>query len=62
MFGGIGTWEILIILLVALLVFGGKQLPQVAKGIGRGLRDFQKATQDAKDEIQKIMDDEELNG
>ncbi len=62
MFGGIGTWEILIILLVALLVFGGKQLPQVAKGIGRGLRDFQKATQDAKDEIQKIMDDDELNG
>jgi len=59
MFGSIGSFELFIILLVALLLFGSKQLPQVAKNLGKGLRDFQKATQDAKNEIQRLVEDED---
>lgn len=51
--------EILVILLVVLLLFGSKQLPQMAKNVGKGLREFQKATQNAKDEIQKIINEED---
>jgi sec-independent protein translocase protein TatA len=57
MFTGIGGFEVFIILLVALLLFGSKQMPQVAKNLGKGLRDFQKATQSAKDEIHKILEE-----
>ena len=67
MFGAIGSTELFIILLVALILFGSKQLPQVAKNLGKGLRDFQKATQDAKNEIQRLVEEEpddksDLNG
>ncbi|MBN1780685.1 twin-arginine translocase TatA/TatE family subunit [bacterium] len=58
MFGSLGSFEIFIILLVALLLFGSKQLPQVARNIGKGLRDFQKAAQNARDEIHKILEEE----
>jgi sec-independent protein translocase protein TatA len=44
MFGGnIGPGEIAIVLLIALLVFGPKKLPELGKGIGRGMRDFKRA-------------------
>jgi len=59
MLGSIGSMEILVILLVVLLLFGSKQLPQMAKNVGKGLREFQKATQNAKDEIQKIINEED---
>ena len=59
MFTGIGTGEILVILLVALLVFGGKQLPQVARKLGKVWNEFQHTTQKAREEIQKILDDED---
>ena len=37
---GIGVWEIAILLLVALLVFGPKRLPEMGRGLGRGMREF----------------------
>ena len=37
---GIGIWEILILLLVALLVFGPKRLPEMGRSLGRGMREF----------------------
>ncbi len=37
---GIGIWEILILLIVALLVFGPKRLPEMGRSLGRGLREF----------------------
>ena len=40
---GIGWTEILVILVVALLCLGPKRLPEIAKGLGRGLRDFRRA-------------------
>ena len=40
MLRNIGPWELLIILAVALLLFGGKKIPEVAKGLGEGIRNF----------------------
>jgi len=41
--GEIGFPELLVILVIALLVFGGKRLPEVARGLGEAIREFQKA-------------------
>ncbi|MFZ5519344.1 MAG: Sec-independent protein translocase subunit TatA/TatB [Candidatus Zhuqueibacterota bacterium] len=51
MFGSIGTPELIIIMFVILLLFGSKRLPELAKGIGKGIRQFKKAMEDVKDEI-----------
>jgi len=57
---GIGMPEIIVILLVVLVVFGPKKLPELARSIGRGMAEFKKATQDIKaslnmdEEIQEI--------
>lgn len=59
MFGSIGSFEVLIILFVVLLLFGSKQLPQAAKNIGKGIRDFQRATQNARNEITRIIEEDE---
>jgi len=45
--GGIGTQEILLILLVCLLLFGGKKLPELMRGAGRGIREFKDAVNTA---------------
>ncbi len=49
----IGHWEILLIFLVVLLFFGGKKIPEIARGLGKGLREFRKA----KDEIAESVED-----
>ena len=56
---GVGPWEILIVLLLVLLLFGSKELPQNAKKIAKGLGELQKTTQRAKDEIRKIIEEED---
>ncbi len=48
--------EIFIILLVVLLLFGSKKIPDVAKGLGKGIREFRRAT----DEIKKEISDNEI--
>ena len=45
--GGIGTTEILLIVLVLLLMFGGKKLPELMRGAGRGIREFKDAVNTA---------------
>ena len=44
---GIGGHELLLILLIVLLLFGAKKIPELAKGLGSGLREFKKASSDA---------------
>ncbi len=56
MFQGIGTWEILLIFLVALLLFGAKRIPEIAKGLGKGITEFKRAVKDVKDEIETSVD------
>ena len=41
--GNIGPWEIIIVLLLAVLIFGGKRLPQLGAGLGQGIRNFKKS-------------------
>ena len=44
---GIGAGELLVILLIVLVLFGAKRLPELAKGLGSALREFRKAAKDA---------------
>lgn len=49
--GRIGLWEILLILVVALIIFGPNKLPEMGRSIGNGLKEFRKATRELKDSI-----------
>ena len=51
MFPAIGMPEMLVIMLVILLLFGSKRLPELARGIGKSMREFRKAAEDVKREI-----------
>jgi sec-independent protein translocase protein TatA len=51
--GIFGGWEIVLILAVVLILFGAKKLPELAKGLGTGIKEFKKATREVTDEIQK---------
>ena len=42
--GVVGPWQIILIVAVALLLFGGKKIPELMKGIGEGMKEFKKAT------------------
>jgi len=53
----LGTWEIVIIVLVILLLFGGKKLPELARGLGKGLREFKNAKRDIEKEVNNAVDD-----
>lgn len=50
--GGIGTTEIILIVLVLLLMFGGKKLPELMRGAGRGIREFKDAVNTATTDIE----------
>ncbi|MFQ5457848.1 MAG: Sec-independent protein translocase protein TatB [Myxococcota bacterium] len=54
----LGMPEIILILVVALIVMGPKKLPEMAKSLGKGLREFRKATDDLKDSIEKDLRDD----
>ena len=51
MFGGIGMQEILLILLIVLLVFGAKRLPELGQAMGRGIREFKRGVSDIEEEL-----------
>jgi sec-independent protein translocase protein TatA len=51
MFGNLGATELILILLVVLLVFGAKRIPEIARGLGKGIREFKDATNDIKKEL-----------
>ena len=50
--GGIGMQEVLLIALVVVLFFGGKKIPELMKGIGKGVRSFKEGMNDMKQEIE----------
>ena len=56
---GLGPWEIGLIIIVIIILFGGKKLPELARGLGLGLREFKKATSEIKDEVKSAADDAE---
>ena len=53
----LGGWEIILILAVVLILFGAKKLPELAKGLGTGIKEFKKATREVTDELSSSMDD-----
>jgi len=55
--GIFGGWEIILILAVVLILFGAKKLPELAKGLGTGIKEFKKATREVTDEIQNAGTD-----
>ncbi len=53
MFGNLGTPEILVILLFILIFFGAKKIPDLAQGLGKGIREFRKAARDIQEDVEK---------
>ena len=46
MFGGLGMWELMLIFLVVLLLFGAKRLPEIGSSLGKGIREFKGSIQE----------------
>ena len=58
---GLGPTEILIILFIILLLFGAKKLPELARGFGKGIKEFKKASSEIKKEVEDAVNIEEEN-
>lgn len=56
MFDNMGMGELIIILLVVLVLFGSKKIPDLAQGLGKGIREFKKAVRDVQEDI-KVPDE-----
>jgi sec-independent protein translocase protein TatA len=55
--GGMGAGELILIGLVILLLFGGRKLPELMRGLGKGIKEFKDAQKEITSEIQKGIDD-----
>jgi sec-independent protein translocase protein TatA len=49
---GLGMWEIILIFMVVVFLFGSKKIPELARGLGKGIREFKDATKEVKKEIE----------
>lgn len=60
MFGlfNLGGTEVLLILALVLILFGAKKLPELAKGLGQGIKEFKKATREVTDEVHAAMEEQ----
>jgi len=56
--GGLGTSEVLVIMVVILVFFGAKRIPELARGLGKGIREFKDATKEIKNDIENAGNDE----
>jgi len=56
----IGTWELIVIFLAVLLLFGGKKIPDIARGLGKGIREFKRAASDVQRELDLDRLDDDL--
>jgi sec-independent protein translocase protein TatA len=56
--GGLGGSEVVIILFVVLLLFGAKKIPELARGLGKGIREFKDATSEIKRDIERSVEEE----
>ena len=56
--GGLGGWEVLLILLAFLILFGAKKIPELARGLGKGIREFKDATKEINKEIEEGVKEE----
>jgi sec-independent protein translocase protein TatA len=56
MFAMFNGWEMVAILAVVLILFGAKRLPELARGLGQGIKEFKKSSREITDEIQSAID------
>jgi sec-independent protein translocase protein TatA len=56
MFAMLNGWEIVLILAVVLVLFGAKKLPELARGLGQGIKEFKKSTREVQEEIENAVD------
>ncbi len=56
---GIGMPELIIILIIILIIFGAGKLPEIGSGIGKGIKNFKKATQEAQEELSAPKQDKD---
>ena len=55
----IGVWQIVVIVLLVLLLFGGRKIPELMRGVGQGMKEFKKATsEDADDDDDEVIVDD----
>lgn len=59
LFGMPGGMELIVIVFVVLLLFGGRKIPELMRGLGKGIKEFNTARASLEDELQKGMDEEE---
>ena len=57
--GGLGGWEVLVIVFAILLLFGGRKIPELMRGIGKGVREFNTARASIKEELQHGMKEDD---
>lgn len=57
-FSRLGTGELIVIAVIILLLFGGKKIPELMRGLGRGVREFKDASSKVQDEFRKGVDEE----
>lgn len=55
---GLGSTEMVLILVVILFFFGAKKLPELARGLGKGIREFKDASREVKENIEKAASDD----
>lgn len=60
--GRIGAGELILILVIALVIFGPAKLPEIGKAVGRGLREFKSATKGLRDEVEDAVSGKKDNG
>ncbi len=58
----IGTWEVVAIVAVVLLLFGGKKIPELMQGIGKGVKSFRKGMQEVEEEINSSDSSDKADG
>ena len=54
----IGMWEAILIMAVLLIFFGAKKLPEMAKGLGQGIREFKKASNEITNDLNRAIEEE----
>ena len=57
LFGSLGFWEIVLIVLVVILLFGGKKIPELMRGLGKGVKSFKEGMKDVEGEVKDIKKD-----
>ena len=61
LFGFLGMWETVAILAVVLVLFGAKKVPELARGLGQGIKEFKKASRDVNTEMQRAFEEDDQN-